>query len=76
MATFYHIAKHSGDFVNTVSEITVDSAYSYFSRRKHCKVNIRIRYAGYLKGFLQYLGLSFEIPIDLPKLLPEIVNTW
>ena len=67
--------QYLGGFVNTVSKITVESAYSYFSRCKHRKVNTRIRYAGYLKGFLQYMGLNFDIPINRPKLLPEFVNT-
>ena len=67
--------QYLGGFVNTVSKITVDSAYSYFSRCKHRKVNTRIRYAGYLKGFLQFIGLSFDISINRPKLLPEFVNT-
>ena len=67
--------QYLGGFVNTASKITVESAYSYFSRCKHRKVNTRIRYAGYLKGFLQYMGLSFDISINRPKLLPEFVNT-
>jgi hypothetical protein len=67
--------QYLGGFVNTASKITVESAYSYFSRCKHRKVNTRIRYAGYLKGFLQYMGLNFDIPINRPKLLPEFVNT-
>ena len=67
--------QYLGGFVNTVSKITVDSAYSYFSRCKHRKVNTRIRYAGYLKGLLEYIGLSFDISINRPKLLPEFVNT-
>jgi integrase/recombinase XerD len=28
-----------------------------------------------LKGFLEYVGLSFDISINRPKLLPEFVNT-
>ena len=67
--------QYLGGFVNTVSTITVKSAYSYFSLCKHRKVNTRIRYAGYLKGFLGYMGLDFNIPIHRPKLLPEFVNS-
>ena len=74
--------QYLGGFVNTVSKITAESAYSYFSRCKHRKVNTRIRYAGYLKGFLEYVGLSFDISINRPKLLPDFVyiasdgNMW
>ena len=68
-------SQYLGGFVNTVSKITVESTYSYFSRCKYRKVNTRIRYAGYLKGFLEYMGLSFDISINRSKLLPEFVNT-
>ena len=30
---------------------------------------------GYLKGFLQFIGFSFDISINRHKLLPEFVNT-
>jgi len=37
-------------------------------------VNSRIRYAGYLKGFLNFLGIDFNISMKRPKLLPNIIT--
>nr|ABZ06480.1 hypothetical protein ALOHA_HF4000010I05ctg1g45 [uncultured marine microorganism HF4000_010I05] len=56
--------QYLGGFVNITSKITVESACSYFSRCRHRKVSTRIRYAGCQRGFPQYVGLSFKIPIN------------
>ncbi|MCL0105283.1 tyrosine-type recombinase/integrase [Dehalococcoidia bacterium] len=60
-------------FVNKTSIISTESAIKYLSVHNHLSQNSKARYAGYLKGFLKYLGMDFDISIKRPHLLPEHV---
>jgi hypothetical protein len=60
-------------FVNKSSIISTQSAIRYLSSHNHLSQNSKVRYAGYLKGFLKYLGIDFDISIKRPHLLPEHV---
>ncbi|HCE77286.1 MAG TPA: hypothetical protein DEP04_11720 [Dehalococcoidia bacterium] len=60
-------------FVNKSSIISTRSAIKYLSLHNHLSQNSKVRYAGYLKGFLKYLGIDFDISIKRPHLLPEHV---
>ena len=60
-------------FVNTYPDTSPESALCYLSRYTHLSQNSKARYAGYLKGFLKYLGIKFDISIKRPHLLPEHV---
>ena len=66
--------KYLTGFVNTIDQISPETAYLYLSRSNHLSVNSRIRYAGYLKGFLTFLGIDFNISMKRPKLLPNIIT--
>ena len=66
--------KYLTGFVNTIDQISPETAYLYLSRSNHLSVNSRIRYAGYLKGFLNFLGIDFNISMKRPKLLPNIIT--
>ena len=61
-------------FVNKSSIISTQSAIKYLSLHNHLSQNSKARYAGYLKGFLKYLGIGFDISIKRPHLLPEHVH--
>ena len=60
-------------FVNRCPIISTQSAIKYLSLHNHLSQNSKARYAGYLKGFLKYLGIDFDISIKRPHLLPEHV---
>ena len=50
-------------------------AIKYLSKSAHLKPNSRARYATYLKGFLTYLGIPFDVKVKVPKTLPDYVET-
>ena len=60
-------------FVNKRSIISTESAIKYLSLHNQLSQNSKARYVGYLKGFLKYLGIEFDISIKRPHLLPEHV---
>ena len=51
------------------------SAEKFLSKSVHLKPNSRARYATYLKGFLNYLDIPFNVKVKVPKTLPEYVET-
>ena len=51
------------------------SAEKFLSKSVHLKPNSRARYATYLKGFLNYLDIPFNVKVKVPKTLPEYVQT-
>tara|TARA_Y100001936_G_scaffold245663_1_gene288087 strand:- start:823 stop:1692 length:870 start_codon:yes stop_codon:yes gene_type:complete len=61
-------------FVNTCEHLSPETAYQFLRESNHLSINSRIRYAGYLKGLLSFLGMTFDIKIKRPHILPEIVN--
>ena len=61
-------------FVNTHSNPSPKSALAYLSEYTHLSQNSKARYAGYLKGFLKYLGYDFDLSIKRPHLLPQRVT--
>ena len=60
-------------FVNTYPDVSLESALHYLSRYTHLSQNSKARYAGYLKGFLKYLGHEFNLSVNRPRLLPQRV---
>jgi integrase/recombinase XerD len=58
---------------NTVTT-SPESAEKYLSKSNHLKLNSRKRYADYLRKFLEFHGMTFDIKIKRPHILPEIVN--
>ena len=47
------------------------SAEKFLSKSVHLKPNSRARYATYLKGFLNYLDIPFNVKVKVPKTLPD-----
>ena len=60
-------------FVNTCEHLSPDSASKFLSKSNHLSINSRIRYAGYLKGLLEFHGMRFDVKIKRPRILPELV---
>ena len=60
---------------NTLVTHGAESAQNYLSKSNHLKPNSRARYATYLKGFLNYLGIPFDVKVKVPKTLPDYVET-
>ena len=61
-------------FVNTYPDVSPESALRYLSRYTHLSQNSKARYAGYLKGFLKYLGHEFNLSVNRPHMLPQRVT--
>ena len=54
--------------------LSAKSAEKYLSKSNHLKPNSRAKYATYLKGFLNYLDIPFDLTVKVPKTLPEYVE--
>ena len=54
--------------------LSAKSAEKYLSKSNHLKPNSRAKYATYLKGFLNYLDIPFDLTVKVPKPLPEYVE--
>jgi len=61
-------------YTKAVTVVNTQTALEYFSQFTDRKPNTRARYAGYLKGFLEYIGHRFDLIVKRPKLLPEMVH--
>ena len=51
-----------------------ESALNYLAQSSHIKPNSRPRYATYLKGFLNYLDIPFDVKVKVPKTLPDYIE--
>ena len=63
-----------GSLATLGNTISPRSAKKYLCRSNHLRTNSRIRYAGYLKGFLNHFGMGFDLKIKRPRILPELVS--
>ena len=54
--------------MNTHSNPSPQSALAYLSEYTYFSQNSKARYAGYLKGFLKYLGYDFDLSVKRPRL--------
>ena len=63
------------DWLATNSATTnAESAENYLSKSNHTKPNTRAKYITYLKAFLKYLDIPFDLTVKVPKTLPEYVE--
>ena len=70
----FKIRQYLLPFVNTCEHLSPESAETHLSNSAHLKANTRARYATYLKGFLNYLGIPFDMKVKVPKTLPPYVE--
>jgi len=61
-------------YVASQPVIAYDSAASFLVTYSDRKPNTRARYATYLRGFLSYLGIPFDLKVRVPKSLPAFVR--
>ena len=61
-------------YVRWANVLSPDSALAYFGRYTERKPNTRARYATYLKGFLGFLGMPWEVRVKVPRQLPAFVQ--
>ena len=75
----------SVNYVNKLSELLAryveftdlassDTAEEFLLRYVDRKPNTRARYATYIRGFLEYLGIPFDLKVKVPRLLPPFVS--
>ena len=69
-----YLEKYCEWLVNTCEHLSAKSAEKYLSKSNHLKPNSRAKYATYLKGLLNYLGIPFDLTVKVPKTLPEYVE--
>ena len=60
-------------YVASAPVVTPQTALAFLARFNERKPNTRARYATYLRGFLAYLELPFNIRVKVPKQLPPFV---
>ena len=49
-------------------------AEAFLSKSAHLKPNSRARYVTYLKGFLNYMDIPFEVKVKVPRTLPDYIE--
>ena len=59
---------------NSLATLNAKSAENFLSKSNHTKPNTRAKYATYLKAFLKYLDIPFDLTVKVPKTLPEYVE--
>jgi integrase len=62
-------------YLENTNEVSSESAKGFIGRYNHRKPNTRARYATYLRGFLNYLGIPFTLKVKVPKQLPPFVSS-
>ena len=68
-----YLVRYVSDLATLGNTLSPATAYKFLSKSNHLSINSRIRYAGYLKGFMAYLGMEFEVKMKRPHILPELV---
>ena len=61
-------------YMGTSDKISTDTAKAFLAQHAHRKANTKARYTTYLKGFLNFLGITFDLKVKVPKQLPTLVN--
>ncbi len=61
-------------YIKCSNEVTPESAREFLGRYSSHKPNTRARYTTYIKGFLHYLGIPFELKVKVPKQLPPFIR--
>ena len=69
------VSQYLSGFVNTVNQLSQESALNYLGQSSHLKPNSRSRYATYLKGFLNRLDIPFDVKVKVPKTLPDYIES-
>ena len=68
------VSQYLSGFVTTCHQLSQESALNYLAQSSHLKPNSRSRYATYLKGFLNYLDIPFDVKVKVPKTLPDYIE--
>jgi len=61
-------------YLGSQTEISYRSAASFLFTYSDRKPNTRARYTTYLRGFLSYLGIPFDLKVKVPNSLPAFVR--
>ena len=69
-----YLGKFCDWVANTLQTLSTKCAEKFLSKSVHLKPNSRARYATYLKGFLDYLNLPFDVKVKVPKTLPDYIE--
>ncbi len=70
----YYLGKFCDWLGNTLATLSEKNAEKYLSKPVHPKPNPRAKYSAYLKGFLNYLDIPFDVKVKVPKTLPGYVE--
>ena len=69
-----YLGRYCEWLVTTFVTISPESAENFLSKSNHTKPNTRAKYITYLKAFLKYLDIPFDLTVKVPKTLPEYVE--
>ena len=70
-----YLGKFCDWVANTLQTLSTKCAEKFLSKSVHLKPNSRARYATYLKGFLDYLNIPFDVKVKVPKTLPDYIES-
>ena len=70
-----YLGKFCDWVANTLQTLSTKCAEKFLSKSVHLKPNSRARYATYLKGFLDYLNIPFNVKVKVPKTLPDYIES-
>ena len=69
-----YLGRYCDWLATTLQPLGGKSAENYLSKSNHTKPNTRAKYITYLKAFLNYLDIPFDLTVKVPKTLPEYVE--
>jgi integrase len=68
------IDDYIGKYLRAFKEVSFQSAKTFLPRSVHLMPRTRARYSAYLKGFLGYYGIPFDIGVKIPRSLPPYIS--
>ncbi len=61
-------------YVAAAKSVSPATATRFLSRYRNHKPNTQARYATYIRGFLTFLGMPFDLKVKVPRQLPPFVS--
>ena len=68
------IDEYIGKYLRAFKEVSFQSAETFLHRSVHLMPRTRARYSTYLRGFLGYYGIQFDIRVKIPRSLPPYIS--
>jgi len=68
------IDEYIGKYLRAFKEVSIQSVETFLHRSVHLMPRTRARYSTYLRGFLGYYGIQFDIRVKIPRSLPPYIS--